>query len=719
MAQEKREYPLNKYRNIGIIAHVDAGKTTTTERILFYTGKARKIGEVHDGAATMDWMAQEKERGITITSAATTLFWQDCRINLIDTPGHVDFTIEVERSLRVLDGAVVIFDAVAGVEPQTEKVWWQADRYKVPRICFVNKMDRDGADFYKCAANISEKLCGSKVNNQLHPIIISIPIGAQKDFEGVVDLIEMREYVWPVTSDGSQYDLQDIRASLKDKAHELRKRMLEDLEIFDDRISAILANDEISEDNANVIREVLRIAILGLDVVIITCGAAFKNKGIHNLLDNIVRYLPSPADIAYTNGYKTKSDAEDKVNPIQRQHIDDEKFSAFIFKIAQDKYVGSLAYARIYSGSVSTGEHKFMNMRTGQDMRTPRMLLMHANTREELKHAYAGDVIALCSLKDAITGDTICDPDHPIIFENIYIPEPFISMSVEAKHEKQQEDMIKGLRMFTTEDPSFKISNNPETNQTIISGLGELHLDIIVDRLKREYGVEVNTNPPEVVYREVIKEEVTISHTHKKQTGGAGQYAKIEFKIGPGKVNEGFEFINSVVGGSVPKEYMPGVQDGAKDALSSGYYGYKIEDAYLNLFDGGFHPVDSSILAFKSAAYGSIRDNIMSKKIKTVLMEPIMKVDVVVAGGAEHGPIQGDLASRSGIINDLQMTSNTTIIKAEVPLRKMFGYIGKLREISHGKADFTMEFSKYAPVPNSILESLFNNKSDKSLNLTK
>jgi elongation factor G len=718
-----REYPLDKYRNIGIIAHVDAGKTTTTERILYYTGKARKIGEVHDGAATMDWMAQERERGITITSAATTLFWKDCRINLIDTPGHVDFTIEVERSLRVLDGAVVIFDAVAGVEPQTEKVWWQADRYKVPRICFINKMDRDGADFKRCVEMIDNQLCGAKANNALNPIVISMPIGSQKDFEGVIDIIELKEYTWPVTSDGSQFDIQEIRESLMEDALMWRTKMLEDLDLLaiDDRISSIDVTDA-SEESVEIIRSALRKACLNLDAVVITCGAAFKNKGVHNLLDNIVRYLPSPIDIKHTAGYVNKHDADAKTNSIFRVHKDEEKFSAFIFKIAQDKYVGLLAYARIYSGQITTGEQKFVNMRTGQETRVPRMLLMHANAREEIKNAYAGDVIAFCALKDSITGDTICDPAHPIIFENIYIPEPFISMSVEAKHEKQQDEMIKRLRDLAIEDPSFRISNNPETNQTIISGLGELHLEIIIDRLKREYGVEVNTKSPQVVYREVISNEASIDYTHKKQSGGSGQYAKIQFKIGPGAVGSGFEFINSVVGTNVPKEYMPGVQQGAKDALLSGYYGCKIEDAYLNLYDGGHHAVDSSILAFKLAAYHGIREAILyERKIKTILMEPIMRVDIVISGG-EHGAIQGDIASRGGTVNDLQIgvgLSPMVTIKAEVPLRKMFGYIGRLREISHGKADFTMEFARYAPVPNAIVESLFPKKSSGDLHFTK
>lgn len=701
-----REYDISKYRNIGIIAHVDAGKTTTTERILYYTGKSRKIGEVHDGQAVMDHMEQEKERGITITSAATTCFWKDHRINLIDTPGHVDFTIEVERSLRVLDGAIVIFDSVAGVEPQTEKVWGQADAYKIPRICFINKMDRDGADFEKCVKMINDQLCGVKVGNKLNPIVISMPIDSQKDFSGIVDIISMQEYIWPANSkDGSDYQLSSVREKLKEKSLKYRKEILDNLAVLDDRIETISLDDN-SEQSVRIIREVLRKGVLSLDIAIITCGSSFKNKGVHNLLDNIVYYLPSPSDIVKTPGYLTKEDADHKQNAVYRMHTDDEPFAALVFKIVQDKYVGSLSYIRIYSGTISAGQGQLLNTRTENKTRVPRMLLMHSQFRQDIKEAYCGDVITLCSLKDARTGDTLSDPENPIILESIKVPEPFIAMAVEAKNNKQRDEMGEALNKLSTEDPSLKISINSETNETIIHGVGELHLDVIVDRLKREYGVDVHTKSPEVIYRETIAKEVTISHTHKKQTGGAGQFAKMEFRIGPGDIGTGFKFENSVVGGNIPKEYMPGIQKGASKALLSGYHGYKIEDVYMNVYDGAYHAVDSSLQAFEVAALNAIRENIAEQKIQTVLMEPIMKVEVVVPGN-DFGQIQGDLASRSGIIINLDSnTSGRTNIIAHVPLRNMFGYISRLREMSHGKASFTMEFAKYAPVPKSTLDKV-------------
>ena len=705
----QRAYQIDKYRNIGIVAHVDAGKTTTTERILYYTGKSREIGEVHDGDATMDWMEQEKERGITITSAATTLFWADCRINLIDTPGHVDFTIEVERSLRVLDGAVVVFDAVAGVEPQTEKVWRQCDRYQIPRICFINKMDRDGADFDRCVEMIQSKLCGSHANNKLNPLVIACPIGSQKDFSGIIDIIDLQEYVWPVTSDGAKYDVKDIRHSMRDHALELRQNLIHSLYCLGFNELENINDDDCSSETIDKINNALRKAVIALDVVVISCGASFKNKGVHNLLNYIVRYLPSPHDVNRTSGYANHEDADHKTNPIYRLHKDDESFSALIFKTMHDKYIGLLAYARIYSGKLTTGQEKFRNMRTNNEVRAPRMILMHANKREDIKNAYAGDVIAFCGLKDTVTGDTICDPQNPIIFESIHVPEPFISMSVESKDNKQHDEMIRRFKNFEVEDPSFRVEYNQESNETIIRGLGELHLDIIVDRLRREHKVEVTTRPPEVVFQEVVAKESHIVHQHKKQSGGAGQFAKVEFKIGPAKTGEGFKFIDNVTQGRIPKEYMPAIQKGAKEALESGYYRYKIEDAYFDLFDGSFHPVDSSALAFEIAARDSINNGIKTGQIRTILMEPLMNVEVVVSGGGDHGAIQGDLAGLGGIVNDLHIDSGINpivTIKAEVPLRNMFGYIGRLRKISSGKADFTMSLSRYAPAPSSIAERL-------------
>lgn len=689
---------LDKYRDIGIIAHIDAGKTTTTERILFYTGITHKIGEVHDGEATMDWMVQEQERGITITSAATTCFWQDHRINLIDTPGHVDFTIEVERSLRVLDGAVVVFDSVAGVEPQTETVWRQANTYSVPRICFINKMDRDGADFDRCVRMIRTQLV-------CDPLIIAIPIGSQREFSGIIDIIRMKAMVWKDETKGAQYVLEEIPEDLQQKAQYYHNELLDTLEACYDATE--LRKLE-GEEQMSAIKKYLRRGTLDFVFVPILCGSAFKNKGVQFLLDCVVDYLPSPLDIGAVKGthpsIMTEGDDGTMIpQVISRSPDAKEPFCGLIFKIMRDPHVGSLSFMRVYSGTIKSGD-VVLNMRTKDKVRVGRILLMHANSREEITGAGPGDVIALCGLKDSITGDTLSDMESPIILEKIHVPEPVISISVEPKTKSDREKMSGALMTLAREDPSLRVTFNEETGQTVIHGVGELHLDIIVDRLRREFKVEVNTQNPQVAYREAIKKPANLKYTHKKQSGGAGQFASIEVDIAPGEPGSGFKFINDITHGRIPSEYIPGVEKGFRDAVKAGYYGYPVEDIQVTLKDGAYHDVDSSVLAFQIAARDLFSESIKERKLLTALLEPIMKVEIVTHKDYS-GSIQGDINSKSGLITGEEMKPGDVVcIRANVPLEKMFGYIGNLRSISSGRASFSMEFSHYAEARKEVIE---------------
>lgn len=684
-----KDVSLDKYRDIGIVAHIDAGKTTTTERILFYTGITHKIGEVHDGQATMDWMVQEQERGITITSAATTCFWREHRINLIDTPGHVDFTIEVERSLRVLDGAVVVFDSVAGVEPQSETVWRQANTYSVPRMCFINKMDRDGADFNRCVKMIEEQLV-------CYPLVIAFPMGSQRDFVGIVDIVRMKSMVWKDETKGAQYSLEEIPAEYKEEAEIYRSDMLDLLEACYDGSELRELDDEALEA---AIRKYIRKGTLAFDFVPIICGSSFKNKGVQLLLDCIVDYLPSPLDIGAIKG----TDPADEEQVITRNPDPKEPFCGLIFKIMRDPHVGSLSFMRIYSGKVKPGD-TVINIRTKEKVRIGRILLMHANTREEIYEGGPGDVVALCGLKDSVTGDTLCDITKPIVLERIHIPEPVISISVEPKTKADRDKMSAALMTLAREDPSLKVTFNEETGQTVIHGVGELHLDIVVDRLKREFKVEVTTQNPQVAYREAIRRPTDIKHTHKKQSGGAGQFAAIEVTVEPGEPGTGFVFVNDITHGRIPSEYIPGVEKGFKDAVKSGYYGYPIEDTRIILKDGAYHDVDSSVLAFQIAAKDAFSENLKDKKLSTVLLEPIMKIEVIT-NKEYSGTIQGDLNSKGGIITGEDTKPGDVVcIKANVPLEKMFGYIGNLRSISSGRASFSMEFSHYAEARKEVIE---------------
>ena len=684
-----RTHKLEMYRNIGIMAHIDAGKTTTTERILYYTGVNHRIGEVHDGAATMDWMEQEQERGITITSAATTCYWKGYRINIIDTPGHVDFTVEVERSLRVLDGAVTVFDSVAGVEPQSETVWRQADKYNVPRICFCNKMDRIGANFYRCLDMIVDRL-GAR------PMAIQLPIGAEAEFKGIVDLVTMKAIIYSGDTADSPIEETEIPADMKEKAEEYHNQLVEmAVEQDEQAMEDYLEGKEISVET---IKKCIRKGTLSQDFVPVLCGTAFKNKGVQPLLDAVVAYLPSPTDIPAIRGVKPGTDIEE-----DRRPSDAEPLSALAFKIMNDPFVGSLTFTRIYSGVMNAGSYVYNSVKDKKE-RIGRMLLMHANKRDDIKEAYAGDIIALAGLKDTTTGDTLCDPDKPIVLENMVFPDPVIQLAVEPKTKADVEKMGLALARLAMEDPSFKVSSDPESGQTIIAGMGELHLDIIVDRLKREFKVDANVGDPQVAYRETITKPCDIEYTHKKQSGGAGQFAKVKIKFEPTEDHTGFEFINTVVGGNVPKEYIPGVEKGLRSAMDSGVLaGYPVTGVRCNLYDGAYHEVDSNVMCFEIAARAAFREGMRQADAK--ILEPIMKVEVVTP--EEYmGDIIGDLNSRRGLVNGMDQRGNARVIDAFVPLANMFGYVNTLRSLSQGRAQFTMIFDHYSEVPRDVAETI-------------
>jgi elongation factor G len=681
--------PLERYRNIGIMAHIDAGKTTTTERILYYTGRSYKIGEVHEGTATMDWMEQEQERGITITSAATTCFWNDHRINIIDTPGHVDFTIEVERSLRVLDGAVTVFDSVAGVEPQSETVWRQADKYGVPRICFVNKMDRIGANFFRCVDMIVDRLGAV-------PLVCQLPIGIESDFVGVVDLVIMKAIKWHDEALGAQYDTVDIPEELAAQAAEYRSKLVEAaVELDDAALEAYLGGEEPSVET---LKRCIRKGTLAAKFVPVICGSAFKNKGVQPLLDAVVDYLPAPTDVAAVTGLKIDSDEE-----VIRKSSDDEPFSALAFKIMTDPFVGSLTFVRVYSGVLQTSSQA-LNSVKDQREKIGRMLAMHANHREDVKEARAGDIVALAGLKNTTTGDTLCDPNHPVILERMEFPDPVIEIAVEPKTKADQEKMGQALSRLATEDPSFRVSVDHESGQTRIKGMGELHLEIIVDRMKREFKVEANVGPPQVAYRETITRISEVDYTHKKQTGGSGQFARVKMRFSPQPAGSGFEFKSEVVGGNVPKEYIPGVEKGIKGSVESGVLaGFPVIDFKAVLYDGAYHDVDSSALAFEIAARAAFKEGMMKAGPK--LLEPIMRVEVVTPKDY-IGDVIGDLLSRRGRIQGQDQRGNAEVVNAMVPLANMFGYVNTLRSMSQGRAQYTMHFDHYEQVPQAVADEV-------------
>ena len=684
-----RSHPIEDYRNFGIMAHIDAGKTTTTERILYYTGKSHKIGEVHDGAATMDFMEQEQERGITITSAATTAFWHNKRLNIIDTPGHVDFTIEVERSLRVLDGAVCVLDSNQGVEPQTETVWRQGDKYKVPRIVFANKMDKTGADFFQCLKDIVDRL-GAK------PIAIQLPIGAEQQFKGLIDLVKMKGIIWNDESLGAKFDYIDIPADMLDQAKEYREKMVEAaVELDDDALTAFLDGKEPDEAT---LKRLIRKAVLTGAFYPVLCGSAFKNKGVQPLLDAVVDYLPSPVDVPAIKGINPDNGEE-----ITRKADDKEPMALLAFKIMDDPFVGTITFCRIYSGVLTSGSGVVNSTREKKE-RVGRMLLMHANNREDIKEAYAGDIVALAGLKEVRTGDTLCDPQKSVILEKMEFPEPVIEIAIEPKSKADQEKLGVALAKLATEDPSFRVSTDPESGQTILKGMGELHLDIKVDILKRTYKVEANIGAPQVAYREKITKQVTIDYTHKKQTGGSGQFARVKFEIAPLEPGKGFEFENKIVGGAVPREYIPGVEKGLESVLGTGVLaGFPVVDLKVALIDGAYHDVDSSALAFEIASRAALREGL--QKGASVLLEPIMKVEVVTPEDYT-GSVIGDLNSRRGQIQGQDMRGNANVINAMVPLANMFGYVNTLRSMSQGRATFTMQFDHYEQVPQNVAQEV-------------
>jgi elongation factor G len=684
-----RTTPLDRYRNIGIMAHIDAGKTTTTERVLYYTGRSYKIGEVHEGTATMDWMEQEQERGITITSAATTCFWLDHRINIIDTPGHVDFTIEVERSLRVLDGAVAVFDSVAGVEPQSETVWRQADKYGVPRICFVNKMDRIGADFRRCVEMIDDRL-GAK------PAVLQLPIGVEADFVGLVDLVQMKALKWRDETLGAEFDLSDIPADMLAEAQGYRAKLVEQaVEQDDDVLEAYLGGEEPDEAT---LKRCLRKGTIGGALVPVLCGSAFKNKGVQPLLDAVVEYLPSPMDVAAINGLKMGSD-----EVVVRRCSDDEPFSGLAFKIMSDPFVGSLTFVRAYSGVLNTGTMVLNSVKDNRE-RVGRMLLMHANHREDIKEIRAGDIVALAGLKNTTTGDTLCDPQHPVVLERMEFPEPVIEIAVEPKTKGDQEKMGQALARLATEDPSFRVAVDHESGQTVIKGMGELHLEIIVDRMKREFKVDANIGAPQVAYRETITRAAEIDYIHRKQTGGSGQFARVKLRFEPLPAGSGFVFENSVVGGTVPKEFVPGVEKGLRNAAENGVIaGFPLIDFKAELFDGAYHEVDSSALAFEIASRAAFKDGVVKAAPK--LLEPIMRVEVVTPDDY-MGDVIGDLNSRRGQITGMDSRGNARVIDAMVPLANMFGYVNTLRSMSQGRAQYTMHFDHYEQVPEAVADEV-------------
>jgi len=684
-----RTTPLEDYRNIGIMAHIDAGKTTTTERVLYYTGKSHKIGEVHDGAATMDWMEQEQERGITITSAATTAFWKDKRVNIIDTPGHVDFTIEVERSLRVLDGAVALLDANQGVEPQTETVWRQADKYHVPRMIFVNKMDKIGADFFMSVKMIKERLGAN-------PLVLQLPLGAESNFAGIIDLVRMKAVVWDDESLGATFHDEDIPADMADLAKEYHDNLVEQaVELDEEAMEAYLEGKEVSTDK---LKKLIRKGTCNLDFVPVLCGSAFKNKGVQPLLDAVVDYLPSPLDVPAIKAIDAKTEEE-----VSRPASDDAPLSMLAFKIMNDPFVGSLTFCRIYSGKVESGQ-TLANTVKDKKERIGRMLLMHANHREDIKEAYTGDIVAIAGLKDVTTGDTLCDAGKPVILERMEFPEPVIEVAVEPKTKGDQEKLGIALNRLAQEDPSFRVSVDHESGQTIIKGMGELHLDIIVDRMKREFKVEANVGAPQVAYRETVSKAAEVDYTHKKQTGGSGQFARVKLAIEPNEQGEGYEFENKVVGGNVPKEYVPGVQKGVQSVIDAGVLaGFPILDVKVTLVDGAYHDVDSSVMAFEIASRAAFREGAMKAGPK--LLEPMMKVEVVTP--EEYvGGIIGDLTSRRGQVRGQESRGNAAVINAMVPLANMFGYVNTLRSMSQGRAQFTMQFDHYAQVPQAVAEEV-------------
>ncbi len=699
-----RDYPLERYRNFGIMAHIDAGKTTCTERILFYTGKSHKIGEVHDGAATMDWMEQEQERGITITSAATTTFWQrredadseasdtKFRFNIIDTPGHVDFTIEVERSLAVLDGAVAVLDANAGVEPQTETVWRQADRYKVPRIVFVNKMDKIGADFFNCVHMIKDR-------TGAQPMPVQIPIGAEDQLEGIVDLIKMEEWTWKGEDLGASWTRQPVRDSLKATAEEWRAKMIELAVDMDD--DAMMEYLEGNEPDEATLRMLIRKGTLAMKFVPVLAGSAFKNKGVQPLLNAVIDFLPSPLDVVDYMGFSP--DDETETRNIPRRADDDMPFAGLAFKIMNDPFVGSLTFTRIYSGKLGKGDN-LVNTTKGKKERIGRMMMMHAINREEIEEAFAGDIIALAGLKDTTTGDTLSDAQHQVVLETMTFPDPVIEIAVEPKTKADQEKMSLGLQRLAAEDPSFRVETDLESGQTIMKGMGELHLDILVDRLKREFKVEANIGAPQVAYRETISRETEHTYTHKKQSGGSGQFAEVKMIITPTAPGEGYSFESRIVGGAVPKEYIPGVEKGVKSVMDSGpLAGFPVIDFKVALIDGKFHDVDSSVLAFEIAARAWMREAM--KKAGAKMLEPIMKVEVVTPEDYT-GNVIGDLTSRRGQVTGQEPRGNAIAIAAMVPLANMFGYINNLRSMSSGRAQFTMQFDHYEAVPQNISEEI-------------
>lgn len=686
-----RTTPLDRYRNIGIMAHIDAGKTTTTERILYYTGKSYKIGEVHEGTATMDWMEQEQERGITITSAATTAFWRDHRVNIIDTPGHVDFTIEVERSLRVLDGAVTVFDSVAGVEPQSETVWRQADKYEVPRICFVNKMDRIGANFYRCVDMIVDRL-GAR------PLVLHLPIGEESNYVGMVDLLRNCAVVWKDESLGAEFEDAPIPADLVEKAAEYRAQLIETAVEMDDEAMELYLSGE--EPSIETLSACIRKGTIARTFVPVLCGSAFKNKGVQLLLDAVVDYLPSPLDIPAINGVKFGTEEE-----IFRHATDDEPFSGLAFKIMNDPFVGSLTFVRVYSGVVESGSY-IQNTVKEKRERVGRMLLMHANSREEIKEARAGDIVAFAGLKDTTTGDTLCDPTPSslVILERMDFPEPVIEVAVEPKSKADQEKMGVALARLAAEDPSFRVASDPESGQTVIKGMGELHLEILVDRMKREFKVEANVGAPQVAYRETISKSYECDYTHKKQTGGSGQFARVKIRFEPAEKGDGFVFTNKVVGGSVPKEYVPGVEKGIRSAMDNGVIaGFPLIDFKATLIDGAYHDVDSSVLAFEIASRAAFREGIAKAGPK--LLEPMMRVEVVTPEDY-MGDVIGDLNSRRGQVNGMDQRGNARVITAMVPLANMFGYVNTLRSMSQGRAQYTMHFDHYSEVPQNVSDEI-------------
>jgi elongation factor G len=685
-----RETPIDSYRNIGIMAHIDAGKTTTTERVLYYTGRSYKIGEVHEGTATMDWMEQEQERGITITSAATTCYWRDHRVNIIDTPGHVDFTIEVERSLRVLDGAVAVFDAVSGVEPQSETVWRQADKYEVPRICFVNKMDRIGADMYNTVDMIVDRLGAV-------PMVLHLPIGSESDFVGLVDLVKMKAIIWTDESLGAEYSEVDIPADMQARADEYRTKLVElALEQDDDAMEAYL--EEAKEPDFETLQRCIRKGAISAAFVPVLCGSAFKNKGVQPLLDAVIDYLPSPSDVPAIRGVKMGTDEE-----ILRRNTDDEPFAGLAFKVMNDPFVGTLTFVRCYSGVLNSGT-SLLNTVKDKRERVGRILLMHANSREDVKEAFAGDIVALVGLKDTTTGDTLSDPEHAVILERMEFPDPVIEVAVEPKTKSDQEKMGVALHRLAQEDPSFRVSTDFESGQTIIKGMGELHLDILVDRMRREYKVEANVGAPQVAYRETITRKSEVDYTHKKQTGGSGQFARVKMTFEPSEPGEGVVFDSSVVGGNVPKEFIPGVQKGVMSASETGVIvGFPMIDIRVTLTDGASHDVDSSVMAFEIASRAAFREGVA--KASPRLLEPIMRIEAVTPD--EYlGDIIGDLNSRRGAVTGMDQRGNARIVNAMVPLANMFGYVNTLRSMSQGRAQFSMFFDHYEQVPEAVAEEV-------------